>query len=171
MFVMQGVRELLKGASKDSYTLRFATEGEAQHWLTAFRLIIKVEFRLRFCLRCDRLCGVFQTSTVCIFHSPVSAHTLGGAAHHFRSKSLIFFMIYDLNLVFSKTLQRSFMLVAFALLPATHALLPETLVFGLPSGQYTLGRSMIHPARPLLLHQTYIFGTHLLLVRRRVAER
>jgi hypothetical protein len=77
MFVMQGVRELLKGASKDSYTLRFATEGEAQHWLTAFRLIIKVEFRFD----CDFACAVTDyvacfKRQLFAFFTPQFQHTL-----------------------------------------------------------------------------------------------
>jgi hypothetical protein len=38
----QGVQEVLKGALKNAYTLRFATETQAQEWRKAFDLISKV---------------------------------------------------------------------------------------------------------------------------------
>jgi adenosylmethionine-8-amino-7-oxononanoate aminotransferase len=44
----QGVQEVLKGASKDAYTLRFATEKQAQEWRKAFDLISKVRRTRQF---------------------------------------------------------------------------------------------------------------------------
>jgi hypothetical protein len=44
------VEEVLKGAGKDSYTLRFATVQQAQEWRQAFELIAKVRLHRRSCL-------------------------------------------------------------------------------------------------------------------------
>ena len=42
MIIAQGVQEVLKGTGKDAYTLRFATEQQAQAWRKGFELIAKV---------------------------------------------------------------------------------------------------------------------------------